>query len=410
LLRAIIVDSDPDSRAMLRRELVRLGSVSPTGEFASVTEALAAGPARVADVAILNVGGDSESGSHPDAIALVESVVRALPDAAVLAMGPNASASFVIQVIRAGAIEFLTHPLDAFDLRAALEKVARLRRASTSATHRGKVISVFSTKGGLGVTTLATNLAVCLAERAPERTILVDLDTSQSDVTTFLNLRPTYSVLDALENLERLDESFLRGLVVKYANSLCVLPGPSRFERVQLGAEAVRAGLEAIRAHFHHVVLDLRHDLDPGTVAALESSDAILFVTSLDVATLRSGAAGISAFRGFGLNLQKVKVVVMREDTADEVTLKHVRDTLGLPVFWKTPSDYRAVVASINGGKPVVIDSPRSKVSKSLRKLSESLISLVADAEQGLDPVSNHRPALPFGRLVWSQRGTPGDR
>ena len=127
------------------------------------------------------------------------------------------------------------------------------------------------------MTTLATNLAVCLAERSPGSTILIDLDTRQSDIATFLNLRQTYSVLDALENLERLDESFLHGLLVKHASGLWVLPGPTRIERSQLPAEQVQAALEIIRSHFGHVVLDLRHDFDPGTIAALEASDTILY-------------------------------------------------------------------------------------------------------------------------------------
>src|SRR5262245_39819423 len=262
-----------------------------------------------------------------------------------------------------------------------------------------RITSVYAPKGGLGVTTIATNLAVCLAERTPGQTILVDLDTRQSDIATFLNLHPTYSVLDAFESLERLDETYLRGLILKHASGLMVLPGPTRMERIQLGGEQVRTGLEIIRSCFPNVVLDLRHDLDTGTISALEASDTVLFLVGLDVCTLRSGAAGLTVFRQLGLNMQKVRVVVMRENTGNDVTLKHATDTLGVPVFWRTPSDYHSMVRSINKGEPVVAASPRSRIAKNLRQLAGTLMPKVEA------PGPAHRTAAALARFVWNSKG-----
>jgi pilus assembly protein CpaE len=113
--------------------------------------------------------------------------------------------------------------------------------------------------------------------------------------------------------------------------------------------------------------------MDPGTIAALEAADSVLFLTSLNVSALRSGTATLAAFRHLGLDLKKVHVVVMRDGTGEDVTVKHVRETLGLPVYWKTPSEYAPVVASINSGRPVVTESPRSKFARNVRQLSDLL-------------------------------------
>jgi pilus assembly protein CpaE len=193
-------------------------------------------------------------------------------------------------------------------------------------------------------------------------------------VVTFLDLRPRYSILDVFESMDRMDESLLQGLMVKHASGLWVLPGPSKMERGYLGGEQVQAGIELLRGHFDNVVLDLRHDIDPGTIAALEAADTVLFLTSLNVSALRSGAAALAAFRHLGLDLKKVKLVVMRDGTGEDVTVKHARETLGLPVYWKTPSEYAPVVASINNGRPVVTDAPRSKIAKNVRQLSDMLL------------------------------------
>jgi pilus assembly protein CpaE len=400
-LRSLIVGGDAESTAALQRLLGTMTTVQVVGEFGRLSPALHEGPGRRPDLVIVELAANETADGSPANV--VSALTRAFPDAAVFATGADVSADFVIEAIRAGAVEFLRRPVQRPDLAAALEKLLRLRRGSSPPARAGRITSIFSTKGGLGVTTLATNLAVCLAERAPDSTILIDLDTRQSDVATFLNLRYTYSVLDALESLERLDDSLLQGLLVKHASGLLVLPGPTRIERGQLSAERVQAALEIIRSHFGHVVLDLRHDFDPGTIAALEASDSILYLTSLTVSALRSGSAGLAALRHLGVNLQRVKVVVMRDGTGEDVTLKHAQEALGVPVYWRTPSDYSTVVSAINGGQPVVTAAPRSKIAKNLRELAGSL----------------HRPAVPsrsgavrspsFMRLAWNPRTIPGD-
>jgi pilus assembly protein CpaE len=399
-LRTIIVG---DSESFLKGLLASSSATLVVGEFKRLSQAIQEGPSRRPDLVLVDLPENRAGGADGPPAKMVEALARAVPEAAVFATGPTVSADFVIEVIRAGAVEFLRRPVQAGDLAAALEKLLRLRRPTQPAARAGRITSAFSTKGGLGVTTVATNLAVCMAERAPGRTILIDLDTRQSDVATFLNLRPTYSVMDALENPDRLDASFLQGLVVRHASGLVVLPGPTRIERGQLVAEQVQVMLEMVRSHFDHVVLDLRHDLDPGTIAALEASDNIFFLTSLTVSALRSGAAGLAAFRHLGLNPQRVKIVIMREGTGEDVTLKHAQETLGVPIHWRTPSDYPTVVSAINSGEPVVTASPRSKIARNLRELAGGLFPRPGAAR----PAAGR--SAPLTRLIWNTKGIPGD-
>src|SRR2546426_1297915 len=369
-LRAVLVDSDAVARAATRRLLVDIPTITLVGEYSGVAEALVHAAATRPDLLVVEVDAD-ESPAAP-AVTAIEQLARKLPETAILATGHGVSAELVIRVLRAGALEFLRRPVERVDLVAALEKLARFR-GSALPRNPGRITSVFAAKGGLGATTLAINLGVSMAERAEGKTLLVELDTRQSDIVTFLDLRPRYSILDVVENIGRMDESLLRGLLTRHASGLWTVPGPTRLERGQLSPEQVSGAIEVLRSYFDHVLMDLRHDFDPGTIAALEASDVILFVTSLDVAALRSGAAALAAFRHLGLDSKKIKVVVMRDGTGDSVTVRHARNTLGLPVYWRTPNDYQTVVASINAGRPVVSASPRAKISKNLRELAETL-------------------------------------
>jgi pilus assembly protein CpaE len=388
VLRIIVIDSNAESLGSVRHILAATPSVL-VGEFCDIPQALREARTTRPDVVIVEIPSDQERKGE-SASAAIESLVRAFPDVAILVTGPARSAQHVIQVVRAGALDFLGRPVNPDDLLRALDKAARSRPSSSSPQRAGRVTSVFSTKGGVGVTTVATNLAICWATRSPKGTLLVDLDTRQSDIATFLHLRSSYSVVDAFENLERMDETFLERLLTKHPSGLFVLPGPPPTDRIKLSASQVQAGIEILRSHFDEIVLDLPHDVEPGTVAALEASDLILFLVSLNVSALRSGAAGLSTFGHLGVDPEKVRIVVMREGTGEDVTLKHACETLGMPIHWKTPSDYPTVVSAINSGKPVVTASSRSKIGKNLRQLSD----LLANGQMAAEPSGRRAASL----------------
>ncbi len=395
IFRTIIVDADAEVRAALRRMLAGLQSVALVAEYEKVEEALLGAASHRPDAAIVQVDGDGERATVP-----IERLLRALPETAIVAMGPVSSADFVIRTIRAGALEYLRRPVERPELMAALEKLGRVRRGSAPQRRPARITSVFSPKGGLGATTLAINLAVALAERTRGNTLLIELDHRPSDVATFLDLRPPYSVLDAVENIDRLDESFLQGLVTRHSSGIGVLAGPLRTERTPLNPEQAQAALEVMRSHFDQVVIDLRHEIDPVTVAALEASDGILFLTALDVAALRSGAAGIAALRHLGIDMKAVRVVVMREGTGQDVTLNDARDALEMPISWKTPNDYGVTVAAINQGRPAVTVASRSKFSVNIRQLAGTLSTTAAASTH-----ADAKRASSLLRLAWNSKG-----
>jgi pilus assembly protein CpaE len=144
-------------------------------------------------------------------------------------------------------------------------------------------------------------------------------------------------------------------------------------ERSHFTPEQIREGFAVIRSHFAHVVVDLPHDLDPGTIAVLEESDEILFMVGLSVPAVRVAAAGLQAMRHLGIDREKVKVVVSRADAREEVSLRQASEALGVPVFWRIPNDYPTVLSSINEGSPFVLSSPRTEIARSIRQLGEKM-------------------------------------
>ena len=391
-LKVILVDSDAASRAELRR-MLRQAHGAVVAEYESIAEALLSAASHRADVAVVEVA-DNDATDQLASINGFERLVRGLRDTAIVATGPTHSAHFVIDVIHAGALEYLKRPVEAEALSTALSKVGRARRPSAPDAVRAQVTAVFSPSGGVGVTTLAINLATAISETAATRVLLLELDTRPSDTTTFLDITPPYSVLDALANIDRIDESFIQGIVVKYGNGLSVLTGPRQAEAGGLAPDRVHAMLDITRAHFDHIIIDCRHDYDAGTTAALEASDAILLVTTPNVASLRAASSAVKFFRGIGIEAAKIKPVIMRERTGLDVKAGHIKDALPLPVFWNIPNDYAAAIAAINHGRPLAAAAPRSKLTLNIRELAAKLSTAPRRA----------RPTSRF-RLPWSKAG-----
>ncbi len=371
LLRVLLMDTEMASRRQLRRYLGGMEQVVVVEETHDPAEVILAAK-KGAEIAIVEV---PEGAGEAKALDCIEQLLRVMPAISVMASGQDGSADLVIRAIRAGAVEFLRRPVSQEDLAAAIEKIRRLRKGSLARTEKkaGRIISVYATKGGLGATILATNLAVCLAKKAVDTVIAVDLDLRLGGIGTLLNLQSPYSVLDAFGQTDRLDEAFLRGLLVRHASGLNVLPAPPVIERSRFSPEQVREGLDVIRSYFAHVVLDLPHDLDPGTIAALEESAEILYLLGLNVPAVRAASAGLHALRHLGIDHRKLKVVVSRADANEEVSLRQAREALGVPIFWRVPNDYPTVLSSINEGTPFVLSSPRAEISKSLRLLSDRM-------------------------------------
>src|SRR6266508_2145892 len=162
ILRTVIVDSDPEVRASIRHTVAAVPSVAIVGEYADATDAALKAPTSRPDLMIVEVPIDPAKGDAWSAAA-VERLARRLPDTAILATTENASAEFVVQILRAGAMEFVRRPVEPREMVVALEKLARLRGRPVQ-RQPGRVTAVFSAKGGLGATTLAVNLGVCFAE------------------------------------------------------------------------------------------------------------------------------------------------------------------------------------------------------------------------------------------------------
>jgi pilus assembly protein CpaE len=306
----------------------------------------------------------------------IESLARESSSLYILAVLERTDGEAVMGAMRAGAHDVVPFPLLPEDFSAAIDKFMKARATRTDAApSQGKIVSVFSNKGGNGGTTLACNLADALAGRHGKKTAVVDLVLSHGDVSTFFNVQTEYSLLDLVKNAEKADYDFLHGLLVRHSSGVYVLADPPSVEEAEgISASQVRSVLNTMRSLFDYIVVDTPHAYDERTMTALELSDTILLVSLLNLPSLRNTQRCLDLFDRVGLRDDRVRLVLNRFMESDDISVAQVEQTLGQPIFSRIPNDYPAVISSINRGRLLREVAPDAEVTAAFGELSDGIV------------------------------------
>jgi pilus assembly protein CpaE len=319
-------------------------------------------------VAIVSLGPESEQ-----ALRFIKRLNSEMPKMAIISAANNLSPDLLLQSLRSGAREFLQIPISAQELKTVLDRVSEFSAGQTEVPKRkGKMIAVFSSKGGCGTSFIATNLAVATSAR----TVLVDLNLQAGDLPLFLGVTPKYSFADMAENRARLDEALITSFVTPYSSNLALLAAPKEADSAdEIEPEHVFDVLRKLREMYDFVVLDPQHTFDSITLAALDQSDEIVLVLTLDIPAIRSTQRALEIFDRLGYPRSKIRILVNRWSKQIDLDLRQVEKFLGEPVIGYVPSDYQTAVTSINLGQPLVQADASSKIALEIKRIAGVLTS-----------------------------------
>jgi len=317
------------------------------------------------------VDGDLQKG-----LELVTRLGETSPGCAVLVVSSSNDGNLILQAMRAGAKEFLTHPVRIEDLLAALGRISERRFGQGENKLRGsQVIAVAGAIGGVGTTSLAVNLGCILAQDEKSSVALVDLDLCLGDADVFLDTIPDYTLVDVAQNVTRLDFTLLKRSLTKHASGLYLLPRPVQLEDINLiTPDALQRVIGLLKATFTHLVLDLSKSYSGIDLIALEMANHVLLVTQLDLPCLRNVVRLMMSFGEMEGIAEKVKIVVNRVGLeSGQITLKKAEETIGKEIFWQLPNDYRTMVEVRNNGVPLIEQAPKAAITNSVVTLAEAL-------------------------------------
>jgi pilus assembly protein CpaE len=309
--------------------------------------------------------------SNPEyALELVESIC-AKSQATVMVYSSKADPDLLVRCMRAGAREFLTMPFSKVTMAEALVR-ASARKPAPKADKKagGKLLVFLGAKGGSGVTTLACNFAVALAQDSGQSTLLIDLDLPLGDAALNLGIVAEYSTVNALQDSSRLDGSFLSKLLTKHSSGLSVLAAPGKFSQFEISNQAVDKLLTVARQEFDNVVVDMGSRLDLTGTVLFKDAFTIYLITQAAITELRNSNRLISQF--FNSGGPKLEIVLNRYGPRSlGVADEHITKALTRPATWKIPNDYAAVRQMQNTATPLALtDSP---ISRLIRQMARSV-------------------------------------
>ena len=304
----------------------------------------------------------------------MERVRSEFPDLSIFVTSSSKSPELIIAAMRAGAQEFLAKPINEHELSQAVERSRRRKDVSSGRKQPGKLITVFSKTGGVGVTTLAVNLGVALAQGEAKRAALVDLNLQHGDAASLLNLEPRYSIVDACEAGDHVDSDKLQSCMAPHTSGLSILSEPPHpTASGEVSTHQMQSILQHLKTNYPYILIDTPHSFEPRVMAAMDLSNTILLTMVASIPSLRSAKNTLAYFRELGYSSEKVKLVVNRVSRNDRIETKEIAQTLDYETFWTLPNNYMAAYDALNTGSPLVTQKRLTNVAKSILEMAETV-------------------------------------
>lgn len=343
-------------------------------------------------------------GAAPATLDLIEDLLRQRDGLVAIGTAPEASSDVILAAFRRGFSEFIVSPATPSDLSGAL---ARLEAKWARAPKGGHITAVYSPAGGAGVTTIAVNLAHALSVRKPPgRVAVADLVVGLGDVSTHLNLSPTYDLGELVRKLDRADSESLHSITVSVQEGFDALTGTDDIEIGEdVTADAVMRIMDLMRSTYSYTVLDVEHTVSPRTIAALDGADRILLVFQVTVAGLRKAKRALAMFEQLEFAKEKIVLVANRVGTSDVMAWPDVAKALGRAVDFRMPNSFQLVADAQTRGVPIALAGMNGGSAQALIEAYQ-LLAIRIMGQKGFTPsagasiVTTNGTGSGFGRLL----------
>jgi len=385
-IRVLIVDDIPETRENVRKLLQFESDLEVIGHAGTGGEAIKLAEEQRPNIILMDINMPDSDG-----ITASQQITKRVPEAQVIIMSVQSEADYLRRAMLAGARDFLMKPFSGDELVEAVRRVHETRPviqkaiATQSTTgsagqikesvREGKIIVVFSPKGGLGTTTIAVNTAVSMA-RAGNKTLLVDGSLQFGDVGLMLNLKSPASVVDLIENVSDLDQDLLSSVLLEHESGLKVLLAPPRPEMAELvSAELMKSLLDTLRQAFDFILIDTSSSLNDVSLAMLDTADRIILITRQSLPSIKNVGRFFDLSEGLEYERSKVILVVNHASKKVSISVKKIEETLKWPATVVIPEDIIAYAAADQGVPLVRPDWQKRPVVRAINRLSDHLVS-----------------------------------
>lgn len=414
-ITVLIVDDIADTRENLRKLLYFERDIEVVADVGSAEEGISKTRELRPDVVLMDINLQGMDG-----IAATEAIHTQVPSVQVIMMSVQGEAEYLRRAMLAGAREFLIKPFGSEELADSIRRV-RARAATVVAAapsaqvaaapanapdagQRGKIISVFSAKGGVGRTTVACNTALAIRSLTNKRVALVDCSLQFGDVGVMLNLQGNKNIADLVPHLSNLEPELIDGILATHSSGVRVLLAPPRPETAELvTADAIKRILAKLRECYDYVVVDTWPTFQDTVLATLDLSDRILLLFTLEIPAIKNVKLFLEVADALGYPAEKLMLVVNRADSTGGIVMSDVERSLRHPIPIRIVSDGRLATYALNRGIPFVVSNPESQLAKGILGLARNICGM-ADSATTDEPVGQKEHTAPLAKILSSAR------
>lgn len=409
-IKVLIVDDFADTRDSITKLLYFERDIEVVGSAADAQQGIRMAREQRPDVILMDINMPGMDG-----IAATEAIYGSNPECEVIMMSVQGEPDFLRRAMLAGAREYLIKPFTGDELAGSIRQVYELgsdKRARLAAMQQpvmapavaqaplpsGQMMAVYSPKGGVGRTTIATNLAIAIRSLTGKRVALVDCSLLFGDIGIMLNLPSNKTISDLVANINALDQDLLEGVLVEHSSGVKVLLAPARPELAELvNAEHVRKILSLLKSLFDYVVVDTHASFDDTMLSALDLSDRILVLTTLEMPAIKNIKLFLEVAEALHYSHDKLMLVLNRADSTGGIEVTDIEESIRFKVSAKIVSAGQVVTAAVNQGVPVVVSNRDSLVAKGIFELATTVLT-DADAAEVRDKAVGAMPTVREGK------------
>ena len=330
---------------------------------------------------------DYKLGDQPT-LDMIDDLAMQIPEAAIITILPDNDSVRIQQVMLAGARGFLVQPFTSINLLSTLRRVRDLegrrmqsmtaKKASDQITTRPlKTITIFSPRGGVGCSTLASNLALALYEATGQRVLLMEGKLFFGHLGVIMNMRTQNTIGDLIPHVNALDEGLIFDVISKHGSGIHVLLGPSNIQIAQgIRPDDLYKVYMGVQRFFDYIVIDAGNSLTENTVTLMDSADRLMLVTTPDLAALHDASRFVQISRTLSYSDEKLMIVLNRTGLMGGVKTKDIEVALHHQISATVPDDSANALRSLNRGIPLLVRYPRSPASKAIMGLATELTSM----------------------------------
>ena len=394
-IRILIADDNEDTRLNIRRMLSFDSDLTVVGDARDGIEAVQKSKELQPDVVLMDI-----NMPKLDGLTATEKITLEVPNSAVVVISVQGEQEYLRKAMLSGARDYLVKPFNSDELINTIKGVYRLesrklnRQEEQEEPKRCEVVTVFGTKGGVGKTTLAVNLAVLLA-KMKKKVVLIDLDLQFGDVAIFLNLYPRKTIAELVQEGENPDLELIESYLTSHTSGVKILSAPGRPEYAELiTPQHVENVINLLKVNYDYIIIDTPSLFNEVNLHALDLSTQVLLILGMDLATIKNVKLSLELLNSLNHG-GKIKLVLNRASDDMGITIADAETTLDFYIVAQIPSEGRIAVPALNAGIPFVLSNPLSKASQAMQKIAE----IIRKDEGYQDELKAQREKKLFSRL-----------